>query len=259
MRSPVPRRAPRPPPRRCRGWPAPPRGPRRPGRSHRPPRPAAVRSACPAARSRAGCAPAGRRPRTTPWTSAPPRIVELGGGGVGELADPLAGEEVVQQVGHHQQSVGGAKLGRGPFLHGQQLEEGVDRQQLHPGGGEHALQGDALQGPLHHPLRARVAVVPGVVEQGSVGGQQAEVHAPGVDPHRADTGSGGRSQPVPDLVVEAQDVPVQPVVDGGGPGGEPVQLLQLQAPAVEAGRGWRGRSRRRGRRPGGVRRPRSCN
>ncbi len=78
---------------------------------------------------------------------------------------------------------------------------------------------------LRHALRAGVAVVHRVAEQGTVGVQQAVVDGPAVDAHGIHPAR--RPQPVQDPAVQREHVPAQPLRHPHRPVGEPVRLAQL--------------------------------
>ena len=158
---------------------------------------------------------------------------ELRGRGVGVLADLLAGEPVVHEVGDQEHRLGGPEQRRSP--HGQELVEGVDGEELDACGLVDLLLRHEPEGLLHHALRARVTVVVGVRDERSSPIQKPEVHAPGIYPNTLDLLlPHGFRQPVLDLREYPQYVPVQPVGQLDRRIREAVDLFERHPPAVEA-------------------------
>jgi len=142
-------------------------------------------------------------------------VEHFGGGGFGELDGLRAAEEVVEEIGDHQEGLGGFEPGVARKHHGVELEEGVELERLHAGGGVEIGFGDALEEALRDAVGARVAVVRGIVEQATAAVEEGEVNAPGVDGD-----AGGRfgearaelDEAVLNLRPDAQRVPVEAAV-----------------------------------------------
>ena len=117
------------------------------------------------------------------------RIVTLARAGVGHLVALHAGQQPVEQVGHHQQRFGDVQQRRARELHRQQLEQRVELHELQAGMAEDLLAADDAEGLGHRVVGAAVAVMVGIAEQLVAASEQAEVDAPGVD---ADAGDVGR-------------------------------------------------------------------
>ena len=117
-----------------------------------------------------------------------------------------------------------------------ELEEGVERQELDSGlvvnlGGRHAGEG-----PIHCLSAAAVAVMERAREQRPRAVEEAEVAAPRVDtdaPNRASR-SADLAERRAELGVEPERIPVEAVGQPDGPVLEPPRLLDLDAAAVEA-------------------------
>src|SRR5215208_1984720 len=160
-------------------------------------------------------------------------IEELRSCGVGILAGLLAGEPVVHQVGDQEHSLGGLEEGRSP--HGEELVEGVYREELDACDLVDLLLRHEPEGLLHHALCARVTVVVGVRDERPFPIQKPEVHAPGIYSYALDLLlPHGFRQPVLDLREEPQNVPVQPIGQADGRVREAMDLFERDAPAVEA-------------------------
>ena len=72
-------------------------------------------------------------------------VEQLGGGGVGHLGDRRAGQPVGEQVGDQQEPLGGREL-RGAGR-GDELVDGVERQELQPGDGVELVRPAPRRGP----------------------------------------------------------------------------------------------------------------
>ncbi len=164
-----------------------------------------------------------------------PRVEQLGRRGVGPLPRPPAGQEPGEQVGHHQEGFGHLQDRRVGQSHRQQLIERVERQELEPGDLVDPLARDPAEGRLEHAVRPRIAVVDRVAQQRIPAPDQAEVDAPGVDPHAVEprVGRGRFAEGDLDLFEEPGQVPVQGVEDPDRPVGEAVDLFEDDSLAVE--------------------------
>ncbi len=164
-------------------------------------------------------------------------IVELAGAGVAHLVALHAGQEPMEQVGHHQEGLGDAQQRRAGQLHGQQLVERVELHELQAGVAENLFAADQGERLFHHAVGAAVAIVIGVAQQFIAGGQQTEIDAPGVDAHagygRRPSRGGRRPQALADVGPQSQQVPVQMSGRLDGAVLEAVDFLQPQLPAVE--------------------------
>jgi len=160
------------------------------------------------------------------------RVVELGGGRVGELVGLAAREPEVQQVGHHQERAGGLQQGRVVQAHRHQLKERVQLHELDAGRAVDLLARHEAEGLLHHAVRAVVAVVVGQAEQFVVAVEQRVVHAPRVHADsvqiRAALAHAPR-QAVLDLRKEARRIPVESAQEPLRFIREPVRLVQRQS------------------------------
>src|SRR5665811_1578403 len=106
-------------------------------------------------------------------------VEQSGGRCVGDLRTVSAGEPVGKQVRDEQQPVRGGELGGAGG--GEQLVDGVELLHLQTRPGVQLVGRNRAEGPLGHPVRARVTVVDRVAEQGAVGVEQPVVDRPGVD------------------------------------------------------------------------------
>ena len=162
-------------------------------------------------------------------------VVHPGGGGFSELDGFFAAEEKVEEVGNHQEGLGGFEPGVFGKHHGVELEEGVELERLHAGGGEEIGFGDALEEALRDAVGARVAVVRGIVEQAATAVEEGEVYAPGIDGD-----SGGRvceartvlCEAVLNLRPDAQRVPVDAAVEVDAAIGKAVELVEGEPAAI---------------------------
>ena len=162
-------------------------------------------------------------------------VEHFGGGGFGELDGLRAAEEVVEEIGDHQEGLGGFEPGVARKHHGVELEEGVELERLHAGGGVEIGFGDALEEALRDAVGARVAVVRGIVEQATAAVEEGEVNAPGVDGD-----AGGRfgearaelDEAVLNLRPDAQRVPVEAAVQADAGVGKTMQLVEREAASV---------------------------
>ena len=145
-----------------------------------------------------------------------------------------AGQEVGEQVGHHQQPVGVPQERIVRARHRQELVDGVDGHELDAGRGVDLVPGHQRERALDHAVGPRVAVVDRVREQPPALVEQAEVHAPGVDADRGHaTGSPRLAQAGRDVAEQPQGVPVHRPGHGHGHVREAVDVLDGEPPAVE--------------------------
>ena len=161
------------------------------------------------------------------------RVEQPGRRGVRRLVGQLAAEPEREQVGDERDPLGGGERGRA--LVGQQLEDGVDRHRLDAGRRVQLGGGHALERALDHPVRARVAVVERQPEHAAALVEQRVVDAPGVD---ADARAAARRarRPSSASVNRCRRFQRRPSGQPHGPVGEAVDLLELDAAVVAAGR-----------------------
>ena len=93
----------------------------------------------------------------------------------------------MEQVGHHQERFGRVQQGRFAQLHGQQLEQRIELQELQARMAEDLLSGNQLEGPPGHIVGPSVAIMERIAQQFVAPPEQSEVDAPGID---ADAGHG---------------------------------------------------------------------
>src|SRR4028119_421725 len=93
-------------------------------------------------------------------------VVELGGGGVSELAGLLSGKPVVHEVGDEEQGIRDVPQRR--VFQGEELVESVYPHKLYAGPLVDLLLRHLLEGSLYHPLRAGVAMVVGVGDENAL-------------------------------------------------------------------------------------------
>ena len=159
------------------------------------------------------------------------RVEQPGRRGVRLLGGGLAGQPVAEQVRDEEHRPGpGERLRAGERG---QLVERVERQELDAG----PLVEARLAGPLVDEVGAGrvagVAVVPRIGDEHAVAVEQPEVDAPRVDADargRLRLAPGGGAQPVEDLAVQPQDVPVEAVGQPDRLVGEAVDLVETQLP-----------------------------
>ncbi len=181
-------------------------------------------------------------------------VEELGGRGVGVLDRAAAGQQPVEQVGHHQQRLGHLQQRRVRLLHRQELERRVERQELQAG--------DPIDPLAWHQRDRRGRSCPRCGRPGSGRGcpagrrrgRSGRSRPPRCQRRRRQARCGHRGRGPPqgglDLVPEPGEVPVQGAAQRGpgrwGSGGPP------PAPAARrrTGRAARDRSRPPGRSPG---------
>ena len=164
------------------------------------------------------------------------RIVELARAGLGHLVALHAGQQPVEQVGHHQQRLGHVQQRRAAELHRQQLVERVELHELQAGVAEDLLAADDAEGLFHHAVGAAVAVMIGIAQQLVAAAQQAEIDAPGVDADAGDAVAPFAArgpQALADVGPLAQQVPVQAAGDLDRAVLEAIDLFQPQLLAVE--------------------------
>ncbi len=149
-----------------------------------------------------------------------------------ELADLTAAQPVMQQVGEGEIRFG--HFEQPPVRRRQtgELVERVERHELDARALEHGAARHALEDPVQHAIGAAVTVVDRVRQQFAVAVQKSEVHAPRIDADRRRAVFGGLDA-LGDLVPEAQHVPIDRAVDGGGQVGEAVHFGLVEALAVE--------------------------
>ena len=166
---------------------------------------------------------------------ARPRVAHLAGAGDGPLRPLRAAEPVVEQVGDHQQAVGGVKGHRPRLTHGEELVEGIEAEKLDAGRLEKSLAAYLRQGQVEHPLGAAVAVVVGQADQRIVTAKQGEVYPPRIQANTADLAPWlvGLGQTIEDAGVEGQDIPVQTLRHAHRTVGEAVQNSHVEPVAVE--------------------------
>ena len=174
-----------------------------------------------------------------PRPGAQPRIDQAGGRCVGDLGDPLAGEEAGQEIGQEQQGAGvGAVRGPGDAVVarlGHELEHRVELLHLQAVDRVDLRRRDLGEDPLGDAAGALGAVGVDLRGQGARAVDQAVVHAPGVDADRrqgADVAH-GREQALAHLVPQVEHVPEQALALTGGQGdgavGEAARLGQVDA------------------------------
>src|SRR5688500_11448633 len=161
---------------------------------------------------------------------------ELRRRGDGRLGRPLPGQEVAKEIGDQQQRHRALER-LGPRLaQGVELVERVDWKELATGAGEDLGAGDDLEDLLHSAPGQLVTVMGGVADQLSVAIEQYKVASPGVDGETLDLpqpGVAGRGDPLLDLVQQPQNVPVQATGGADGIVAEAVDLVNVQALAIE--------------------------
>ena len=102
------------------------------------------------------------------------------------LADARPREPVVEEVGDHQQRLGGVERRVVVGRHRGELEDGVDRHELDPGALVQLAGRDALERRAERRRAPVVAVVHRVPDEAAAPVEEPEVDAPGVDPDRVD-------------------------------------------------------------------------
>ena len=165
-----------------------------------------------------------------------PRIVALGRRGDAELADLVAGQPIIEQIGDGQKGLGDLQLRRWLQDHGQELIERVELQELDAGLLEDLLARHAAERLFEHAVGAVVAVVDRVAEQRAAAVEQGEVDAPGVQPDAGDLAAvlaAGFGNAGFDVAPQAQHVPVQAVGQAHGAVGEAVHVGQCQPLAIK--------------------------
>ena len=143
-------------------------------------------------------------------------VDHFGGGGFGVLDGFAATEEVIEDVGNHEQGFGGIEFWIAGQDHGIDLEEGVVGKGLRARGGIEIGFGDALEEASRDAYGAWVAIVGGIVEQAAATVKEGEVNAPGVDGDAC--GRVGKTRAEFDeaglnLRPDAQRVPVEAAVE----------------------------------------------
>ena len=138
-------------------------------------------------------------------------VQQRGRRGVRDLRDADAGQPVAEQVGDEQHRPRGLERRRAAGRC--QLVDGVERQELEAGPRVELGARHDLVDWFHGRRRPVVAVVIRLPEQPPLLVQQPVVDAPRIDPDadRTVARPGDLAQSAEDLVVEPQDVPVEPV------------------------------------------------
>ena len=130
-------------------------------------------------------------------------VDQAGAGGVGVLLLLHAGQQVVEVVGNHQQTLCSLQLLRMLLLQGHKLIDGVEVLLLNSGVGIQLSGGDFC---LHQPVHAVGAAVPVgdcVADAVAAFAQQHKIHRPGVDAY----GSGDFAQSFADLQAVQNALP----------------------------------------------------
>ena len=144
------------------------------------------------------------------------------------------GQEVVEQVGHHEQPLRLLEQRIVGFAHREQLAQRVDGHELDARAPIDLGPRHPAEGARKDALRPSVAVVDGVREQPSAAVEQAEVDTPRVHPDRRDRAVRLGPPDRGDYVLEkAQEVPVEGPAQADRDIRETVALAELQALAVQ--------------------------
>ncbi len=108
-------------------------------------------------------------------------VEQVRGGGVGVFVDRLAGEQVVQILGNHEEAISRLKL-LGVFGgKSRKLVNGVEGLTLDAAGAVEVFQADTTIDLRHHRSRAGVAIGHGIADAIAVRIDEHEVDAPGID------------------------------------------------------------------------------
>src|ERR1035437_4076326 len=162
------------------------------------------------------------------------RIEESGCRRVRGLRVKSTRQPVAHEVGYEQKDVRRLELSRS--LGSRQLVDRVDRQELGAADRVQEISRGGGIDPLDPQSRSAVAIVVWVAEEPTRGIDETVVHTPSVDPDARDRRCqpGDSSQAFENLLVEPQDVPVQPIGEGDRFVRESMSLLELEYARADA-------------------------
>ena len=163
------------------------------------------------------------------------RIEALSRRRVGQLGRPDAAEPVVHEVRDEQERLRRSER-RVPFdRHRGKLEHGVDRDELNARALVQLPRRHAFENRLHRPRPAAVTVVRRILQQPALAIDEPEIDRPRVDGDRIDAArfSGGGTQPIEHVLIDAEDVPVERSPSPDRHIREAVDLLDVQPLTVE--------------------------
>ena len=149
--------------------------------------------------------------------------------------DAAAGQEVVEDVGKHEQARRVLESARQVAGVGGESEDGVDGDDLDAGGVVQATGADGVEGVVVGGDLAGVAVARRLVDEVAVGVEEPVVDAPAVHADAGDLGvTGGEgAEALPDATFEGGQVPAQDSVDVARGMREAVDHVELEPGAVE--------------------------
>jgi len=167
------------------------------------------------------------------------------------LVGPLPGKEPVDEVGHHQQPIGGPEDARLLLLEGEQLIERIELHELQAGRREDFLPRHRLLGDFDHAAGAGIAIADGIAEECVVGGEEREIDAPGIDAdarHSRAMAVACDPQARHDLMPQPDEIPDQLAPHRHGEVFEAMNFFQFEKAAIEGTRRQPGHRRPRDRR-----------
>jgi hypothetical protein len=145
----------------------------------------------------------------------------------------------MDDVGDHEEPIGGPEQARLLLLEGEQLIERVDLHELQAGGREDLRPRHDRLGGREHAASPRVAVADRIGEQGVFDREEGKIDAPCIDAdagHRPAMPGGGSPQTDGHLVPQPRKIPDQLPPQRNRKVFKPVDLLEFEKPPVKGPR-----------------------